>query len=279
MLVIDDNLTHRLVISETLVRWGLKPTLVPSGATALVEVQRAIEKAVPYRLILLDATMPEMDGFQTTMKLRGNPRFDGTIIMMLGSAAPQQDAERCLAIAVSLYLVKPLKIRALQEILLNAAAPAGEARMDQPKDEHEAKPIPRYILLVEDNPVNQQLAIRLLQKMGHTVVLACDGQEALQALAKKHFDLVLMDVQMPEMDGFAATAAIRTRETVTGAHIPIVAMTARAMKGDRERCLETGMDDYISKPVHQKELEGVIERNVSAGRQAKGTAAASHPAG
>src|SRR5262249_25209898 len=152
---------------------------------------------------------------------------------------------------VSHYMVKPIKMKGLLEILRNVVetdSPAVSAALSKSLAKPEEKPVtPRHILLAEDNPVNQQLAIRLLQKMGHTVVMTGNGREALEAFAKEEFDLILMDVQMPEMDGFAATGTIREQEKVSRKHIPIIAMTARAMKGDRERCLEAGMDDYISK--------------------------------
>jgi len=264
VLVVDDNASARLVLSEILARWKMKSTLVESGEDAIGAIENANRTGKPFGVVLLDSNMPGMDGFQTTLKLRGTPNFAGQIIMMLGSAAPQQDAERCLAIEVSHYLVKPVKLRNLLGILRTVAK--------SPEDSKEATPPihafggelapPQNILLVEDNPVNQQLAIRLLQKMGHTVTLANHGGESLALLEKKSFDLVLMDVQMPEMDGFAATAAIREQEKTTGQHLTIIAMTARAMKGDRENCLAAGMDDYISKPVHRKELNEVIVRNL-----------------
>jgi CheY-like chemotaxis protein len=267
VLVVDDNHTNRLVLNEVLTRWGMKPTLVESGPAALAAVETAVRNGTSYRIILLDAGMPDMDGFQTTVKLRSNPNCSSTVIMMLCSAAPQQDAERCLAIEITLYMVKPLKIRSLLEILQSVIAADSPTASPAPaeslvKTEDTLAPLPLRILLAEDNPVNQQLAVRLLQKMGHTVAMTGNGKEALEALEKNSYDIVLMDVQMPEMDGFAATAAIREQERSTGNHLPIIAMTARAMKGDRERCLEAGMDDYISKPVHRKELGEVIARNL-----------------
>jgi CheY-like chemotaxis protein len=198
------------------------------------------------------------------VKLRNIPEFSGQIVMMLGSAAPQQDAERCLAIEVSHYLVKPVKLRNLLGILRTVTTrPEDIKEATTPLNEFgdQIAP-PQHILLAEDNPVNQQLAVRLLQKMGHTVMLANHGKEALEILEKNIFDMVLMDVQMPEMDGFTATTAIREQEKTTGQHMTIIAMTARAMKGDRESCLAAGMDDYISKPVHRKELNEVIVRNL-----------------
>jgi signal transduction histidine kinase/DNA-binding response OmpR family regulator len=270
VLVVDDSPSTRMVLTEVLTRWGMRPTSVENGELALQEVENARNLASPYAVILLDSNLPEMDGFQTTVKLRNHPQFASQVIMMLGSAAPQQDAERCLAIEVSHYLVKPVKLRNLLGILCTVTGslvtgPAAPAP-DQNQLENVPAP-PLNLLLVEDNQVNQQLAIRLLQKMGHTVTLANHGKEALEALEKGHFDLVLMDVQMPEMDGFTATTAIREQERTTGQHLPIIAMTARAMKGDRESCLEAGMDDYISKPVHRKELNDVIVRNLPSKRK------------
>ncbi len=264
VLVVDDNPSARLVLSEILTRWKMKSTLVASGEGAVAAVDDASRMGKPYRLVLLDSNMPGMDGFQTTLKLRSTPNFDAQIVMMLGSAAPQQDAERCLAIEVSHYLVKPVKLRNLLGILRTVTTSPEDAKAaNAPLNEFgDQLAPPQKILLAEDNPVNQQLAIRLLQKMGHTVTLANHGGEALQMLEKSSFDLVLMDVQMPEMDGFTATAAVREQEKTTGQHLTIIAMTARAMKGDRESCLAAGMDDYISKPVHRKELNEVIVRNL-----------------
>ena len=265
VLVVDDSASARLVLSEILTRWKMKPTLVESGEAAAAAINNANRLGRPYRVVLLDSNMPGMDGFQTTLKLRNTPNFAAQIIMMLGSAAPQQDAERCLAIEVSHYLVKPVKLRNLLGILRTATtSPEDVTAANAPLNGlgDQLAP-PQKILLAEDNPVNQQLAIRLLQKIGHTVTLANHGKEALEILEKNSFDMVLMDVQMPEMDGFTATAAIREQEKTTGQHLTIIAMTARAMKGDRESCLAAGMDDYISKPVHRKELNEVIVRNLS----------------
>jgi signal transduction histidine kinase/DNA-binding response OmpR family regulator len=264
VLVIDDNPDSRAVVTEILKRWSMKPMEADSGEAAVAIVENAIQRETPFRIVLLDSNMPGMDGFQTTVKLRNITGFSSQIVMMLGSAAPQQDAERCLAIEVSHYLVKPVKLRNLLGILRAATTgPEDSKDATTPLNEYgdQIAP-PQRILLAEDNPVNQQLAIRLLQKMGHTVMLANHGQEALEILEKNNFDMVLMDVQMPEMDGFTATGAIREQEKTTGQHITIIAMTARAMKGDRESCLAAGMDDYISKPVHRKELNQVIVRNL-----------------
>jgi signal transduction histidine kinase/DNA-binding response OmpR family regulator len=264
VLVVDDNPATRVVVCEILKRWKMKPMEAESGEAAVEIVQDAIQKGTTYRVVLLDSNMPGMDGFQTTVKLRNIPEFSGQIVMMLGSAAPQQDAERCLAIEVSHYLVKPVKLRNLLGILRTVTTrPEDIKEATTPLNEFgdQIAP-PQRILLAEDNPVNQQLAVRLLQKMGHTVMLANHGKEALEILEKNIFDMVLMDVQMPEMDGFTATTAIREQEKTTAQHMTIIAMTARAMKGDRESCLAAGMDDYISKPVHRKELNEVIVRNL-----------------
>ena len=264
VLVVDDNSATRTVVMEILRRWQMKPMEADSGEAAVAAVENAIQKGTPHRIVLLDSNMPGMDGFQTTVKLRSILDFSAQIVMMLGSAAPQQDAERCLAIEVSHYLVKPVKLRNLLGILRTVTTnPEDIKEAVTPLNEFgEQIAPPQRILLAEDNLVNQQLAIRLLQKLGHSVTLASHGREALEILEKSNFDMVLMDVQMPEMDGFTATRAIREQERTTGQHLTIIAMTARAMKGDRESCLEAGMDDYISKPVHRKELNAVIVRNL-----------------
>src|ERR1041385_145973 len=264
VLVVDDNSATRTVVMEILRRWQMKPMEADSGEAAVAAVENAIQKGTPHRIVLLDSNMPGMDGFQTTVKLRSILDFSAQIVMMLGSAAPQQDAERCLAIEVSHYLVKPVKLRNLLGILRTVTTnPEDIKEAVTPLNEFgEQIAPPQRILLAEDNLVNQQLAIRLLQKLGHSVTLASHGREALEILEKNNFDMVLMDVQMPEMDGFTATRAIREQERTTGQHLTIIAMTARAMKGHRESCLEAGMDDYISKPFHRKKLNAVIVRNL-----------------
>jgi two-component system sensor histidine kinase/response regulator len=265
MLVVDDNATNRRILSELLTRWEAVPIAVDGGPPALIELDRALIAGTPFSLILLDAQMPEMDGFALAEQIFARPGLATATVMMLSSAGQRGDAARCREIGISAYLTKPIR----PSELLHAMGLALQGRIE-PQGAHlvtrhtirESAPDSRpglKILVAEDNPVNQQLAVRLLQKRGHTVVVAQDGQEALVALARDRFDLILMDVQMPGMGGFEATTAIRERERETGGRIPIVAMTARAMKGDREACLAAGMDAYVAKPISPKVLFDQIE--------------------
>jgi two-component system, sensor histidine kinase and response regulator len=266
VLVVDDNATNRRVLSGLLRLWMARPTAVDSGPAALTEIRRAAAAGETYSLLLVDAMMPDMDGFSLVEQLRNDPLIATTTIMMLTSADRQTDAARCRQLGMSGYLVKPVKADELQIAILAALggtslsnrlpAPGPRAPVPPPTD---VAPMPRRILLAEDNPVNQRVALHLLAKAGHSTLAVVNGREVLDALARETFDLILMDVQMPEMDGFEATRAIRAQEQETGRHIPIVAMTAHAMKGDRERCLAAGMDDYLSKPVQKAELLRVIQ--------------------
>jgi CheY-like chemotaxis protein len=230
----------------------------------LLELPAAREAGEPYGLILLDMHMPKMDGFQLVERIRERPGLSTATIMMLTSAGHQGDAERCKALGISAYLLKPIRQSELREAI---------ARVLGAKEQPGAIPlITRYslydardpnsvlrVLVVEDNAVNQRLTTRMLEKRGHRVVLAGNGREALEAYAKGSFDLVLMDVQMPEMDGFEATAAIREKENGSNSHLPVIALTAHAVKGYREKCLAAGMDGYLTKPIRPRELDDLLE--------------------
>jgi len=257
ILVVDDNATNRRVLEDTLRLWGATPTCADCGPAALTALHHA--GAQRYAAVLLDAMMPGMDGFEVAKQITADPILAGTPILMLTSADRQGDAARSRELGIAAYLVKPVKATELN-LALAAVIPAAEIPVvyTTPMQPSTAS-VPRLrILVAEDNPVNQRVAVRLLEKGGHSVMLANHGLEALAVLEKAEFDLVLMDVQMPEMDGFEATRVIREREVGTGKHLPIVAMTAHAMKGDRERCLTAGMDDYLAKPVQRTELERVL---------------------
>ncbi len=268
VLVVDDNRTNRRILDGMLKRWEMKPTLEEGGEEALAELLAARNAEDPYGLILLDMHMPGMDGFQFVERLRKRPELATATIMMLTSAGHRGDAERCKALGISAYLLKPIRQSELREAI---------ARVLKAKEQQGAIPlITRFslydardpssvlrVLLVEDNPVNQRLATRMLEKRGHRVVLAGNGREAVEALAKGKFDLVLMDVQMPEMDGIQATAAIREKEKGSDMHLPVIALTAHAMKGDREKCLAGGMDGYLTKPIRPRELDDVLENCLS----------------
>jgi CheY-like chemotaxis protein len=227
-------------------------------------LEKALDMGLPFPLVLVDANMPEMDGFALVEQIRRNPGLAGAAIMMLTSASHSGDVARCRELGVVQYLTKPIGqlelLEAIQQAVgssREAVAPAPQPSTDLPLRERRTG---FRILLAEDNLVNQMLAVRLLEKRGHHVQVAGDGREALEKLKTADFDLVLMDVQMPEMDGFEATAAIREREKATaGSHQIVIAMTAHAIAGDRERCLRAGMDGYVSKPFRLAELLKEIE--------------------
>jgi CheY-like chemotaxis protein len=265
VLAVDDNLTNRRILDEVLSGWQMWPTLCASAAEALQEALRAAQAGEPYELLLLDAHMPEMDGFELARLVKQQPVLAGLTMVMLTSAGEPSDVAACQALGIDSHLLKPIKQSDLLTALLNTL---DRARRPERKP---ASALPRgrslRILLAEDNAVNQKLGVRLLEKRGHSVVVVSTGTEALRQLGENRFDAVLMDVQMPEMDGLEATRSIRQREAETGGHVPIIAMTAHAMKGDRERCLAIGMDAYISKPIQPAELYETVDRltNGSAG--------------
>jgi CheY-like chemotaxis protein len=263
VLVVDDNATNRRILEEMLRRWDARPTAVDSGAAALAEMRRAIEIGEPYPLVLVDAVMPEMDGFALVERIRQDPTFAPPTIMMLTSADRKGDTNRCRNLGLAAYLVKPIKAAELRDAItscLDTNHPGPSPKLLAPGRTSaspapgETAVAPLRILLAEDNPVNQRVALHLLNKQRHATTVVGNGKEALAALEQQEYDLVLMDVQMPEMDGFEATRAVRAKEATTGRRLPIIAMTAHAMKGDRERCLAAGMDDYVSKPVHAGDL-------------------------
>ena len=260
VLVVDDNATNRRILQEIFVNWHMSPTITSGGREALAVLQKAKELGKPFPLVVTDMQMPDMDGFGLAERIKHNPILAGATIMMLTSGGQRGDAARCRELGVTAYLTKPVKQSELWDAVLAALGRTPlenePAALVTRHSLRESQQIYR-ILLAEDNRVNQSVATSLLEKRGHTVVVANNGREALALLAgaaHHKFDLVLMDVQMPEMDGFEATAAIRETEKEIGGHIPIVAMTAHAMKGDEERCLASGMDGYISKPIRQEDL-------------------------
>jgi signal transduction histidine kinase/DNA-binding response OmpR family regulator len=275
-LVVDDNATNRRILEQMLVRWQADVRGVESGTQALSAMEVALRSGHPYALVLLDANMPAMDGFAFAEEVRRRPALQSPAIMMLSSAHRPGDLARCRELGIAMHLTKPIgraDLRAaIVEVLLKTradqrAATGGPAEPAPPPSKPAAVPAADganrgqrklLILLAEDNPVNQRYAAVLLEKRGHEVVVAADGREALARIAERTFDVVLMDVQMPEMSGIDVTRRIRADEAGTGRHLPIVALTARAMKGDRELCLEAGMDAYASKPVNRDELMAAI---------------------
>jgi CheY-like chemotaxis protein len=207
-----------------------------------------------------------VDGFALAGQIKQSADLAGAVLLMLSSAGRPEDTARCARLGIATYLTKPIKQSELLDAILAARHRAGPDERDRTAEGVTPALVrPLRVLLAEDSAINQQLAVRLLEKAGHTVTVANNGREAVEALQREAFDLVLMDVQMPEMGGFEATAALRAREQSTGQHIPIIAMTAHAMKGDRERCLAAGMDDYVSKPVRARDLFDAIARSVASG--------------
>ena len=261
VLIVDDNGTNRRILELMLKRWGMLPKSVKSGAEAIVELLTASTSGQQYELIISDVLMPGMDGFSFVERVRQEPKLSAAKIMMLTSSGQRGDAARCEELGISAYAMKPVRQSELRDVI---------SRLLGEKD-NEGPLITRYslataqsaltslrILVAEDNAVNQKLVARLLEKRGHKVKVVANGREAVDSLDQNSFDLVLMDMQMPEMDGFEATAEIREREKKTGHHTPIIALTAHAMKGDRERCLDAGMDGYLSKPIRAQELDDLL---------------------
>ena len=263
-LVVDDNLSNRRLLDELLGHWGMKPSLAECGKRGLALLEQTNQAGIPFPLILLDCQLPDMNGFTFAQRVKADPRCKGAIIMMLTSGGQRGDASRCRELGIAAYLVKPIQESELLEAILKVLGHKVESPLQPPAlvTRHSLRQDRQHlrILLAEDNPVNQMVAVRLLQKLGHTVMVVGNGREALAMLDEKNFDLIIMDVQMPEMDGFETTRLIREKEAATGKHMPIIAMTAHAMKGDRERCLAAGMDRYVAKPIHPAELFEAIQR-------------------
>lgn len=257
VLVADDNAMNRSILEKNLGKWQMRPTLVDSGIAALAAAREAQGRGEPFRLVLLDVNMPGMDGFMTAAKLKEEAGAGALTIMMLASSDQTKDAARCREMGLSSYLVKPVRQTALRKAISAAlgglpALRVTARQMDLTKPHLTGRSL--HILLAEDNIVNQRVAIGILERAGHTVTLAEDGKKAVAAFKASRFDLVLMDIQMPEMSGLEATAAIRAHESEHGGHVPIIALTAYAMAGDRARCLEGGADGYVCKPIKLVEL-------------------------
>jgi len=265
VLVVDDNSTNRRILEGMLKRWEMRPVAVKGGEEALAQLVSAREAGEALGLIVTDMHMPKMDGFALVERIRRRPELSTATIMMLTSAGHRGDAERCQKLGVSAYLLKPIRQSELREAIarvLGAREQEGKIPLITRFSLGDARDGSDFlrVLVAEDNPVNQRLIVRLLEKRGHRVALADNGRQALAALEKESFDLVLMDVQMPEMDGFEATSAIRMKEKNSGLYQTIIALTAHAMKGDREKCLAEGMDGYLTKPIRPQELDEVLAR-------------------
>jgi CheY-like chemotaxis protein len=267
VLVVDDNATNRQILEQILHNWGLTPVAVSRASRALHELDAARRGGSPFPLMITDVHMPEMDGFQLVSAVRDRAEFRDLRLILLSSAASPDDARKCRELEVGAYLTKPVKQSELLDAILAVMGTgaaheetAGEVR--EPAGSHAQRPL--RVLLAEDSPANQRLAIGLLTRRGHHVTLAETGEQAVALYESEPFDLILMDVEMPHMDGLQATRLIRRWEQSRQRHTPIIAMTAHAMAGDRERCLQAGMDDYIAKPIRLQALYERLRRLVPA---------------
>jgi PAS domain S-box-containing protein len=261
VLIVDDNATNRRILEEVFTSWRMWPVAVDGGVAALAELEKKSRAGQSFAVVLLDGHMPDMDGFTLAQRIAHDRRYAGTGLVMLTSAGEPEDVARCRKLGISAYLTKPIKQSELFDVVVSVI---GEPVVERPKSlkKPRSKRGGLHVLLAEDNQVNQLVAKRILERLGHVATVVSSGREAVSAAQAGKYDVIAMDVQMPEMDGLEATAAIRRWELTTGMHIPILAMTAHAMKGDRERCLEAGMDGYTSKPIRIKELEQALAKIV-----------------
>jgi CheY-like chemotaxis protein len=304
VLIVDDNKTNRGILEHMTRGWGMHPVAVEDGEAALAMLREQRTAGPPFQLVLLDLYMPGLDGFDVAERIRRDPSLAGATIMMLTSGQGLSDADRCRELGVSAFLLKPIRqaeLRAAVSRVLRTASTSlaplalltSQPLGDTPQTSAPAAASPQQlllptralpladgrlrILLAEDNEVNQLLALHTLRRHGHVVVMAQDGEEAVDAFTRESFDLILMDVQMPVMGGFDATRRIREMEAAgvtpgeaeRPGRVPIIAMTAYAMKGDRESCLDAGMDDYIAKPIKMRELLTTINRVMSRSQPAE----------
>jgi PAS domain S-box-containing protein len=268
VLVVDDNATSRQILEEMIANWRMKPVTAKDGRSAIEILRRAHKDGHPFRLALLDAHMPAMDGFEVASHLKHDPHLHGTTVILLTSAGHTEDMARAKSLGAAASVAKPVKQSDLWDAIITALHVAGrqKARPSVAQRRSRTAQHPLRILLAEDNPVNQEVAVHLIERRGHSVIVAENGREAVEAIERHKFDLVLMDVQMPEMGGLEATRVIREKEKGSGHHLPIIAMTAHAMQGDREQCIESGMDGYLAKPIDPKTflqtVEGISARSV-----------------
>jgi CheY-like chemotaxis protein len=263
VLIVDDNATNRTILVEMLRARGMKPLAVENGEATLAALEQARADGCPYPLAILDFHLPDMDGSTLAARIRAQAELRDTHLFMLTPSGQRGDAVRYRELGIEVYLLKPVKPSALFEAIARSLGQPAAGLL--PLTRHLLNESRRKlrVLLAEDNAINQKLAVNLLEKQGHSVTVANDGNEAVAAVEDGEFDVVLMDVQMPNMSGLEATAAIRALERGTGRHLPIVAMTAHAMKGDEERCLAAGMDGYISKPIQPDHMMDVIAQITS----------------
>jgi signal transduction histidine kinase/CheY-like chemotaxis protein len=264
VLIVDDNLVNRRILHGQLTRWGARPTAVAGGQAALDAMAAATTAGRPFALVLLDVNMPALDGFEVAKRIAARPDLAGSTVMMLSSSGYPGETARCHELGVSAYLTKPIQSADLHAAIgralrLTPQAASAARPVSRPAAVHAVRPL--RVLLAEDNIVNQRVAVGVMRKRGHVITVVNTGVEALAALERETFDIVLMDLQMPEMGGLEATIAIRMREKGTGHHLRIVAMTAHAMHGDRDRCLAAGMDGYLSKPIDPILLHAILEQD------------------
>ena len=279
VLIVDDNATNRRILHEVLTSWRMRPITIESGAAGLAILEESLRADQPFSVVLLDGHMPDMDGFAVAERIHRDRRYGGLKVVLLTSAGQPEDVARCRKLGISAYLTKPIKQSELFDVITSAVGRTVAGRPTASKSHTIVRHAQRAlrVLVAEDNQVNQLVATRTFENLGHRVTVVTNGREALDAVRTGKFDLIAMDVQMPEMDGFEATSAIRDWEKPTGTHTPIIAMTARAMKGDRERCLGAGMDGYISKPVRIQELREVIAQLIGASQSAPPHRSAKEP--
>ncbi|MBC7897352.1 MAG: response regulator, partial [Cytophagaceae bacterium] len=260
VLVVDDNATNRRILEEVLRGWGMRPTLVDGGTAAVQALQDAYDTGAPFDLGLIDFQMPDLDGFALAELIRSRPEFSTTLLLMLSSVGHRGDTIRSRERGIAMYLTKPVRQSVLLDALLTVRA-GSDARpaASVPAKAPEQSGVSLRVLLAEDNAVNSLVVTALLAKRGHTIVAVTDGRQAVDAAARQTFDVALMDVQMPELDGLEATQAIRAAEALSGGpRLPIIALTAHAMKGDREACLAAGMDGYLPKPINAADLFSLL---------------------
>jgi len=266
VLIVDDNATSRRILEERLQSWGMRPVVADSAKVALSELVDAADKGRAFDLVVSDVVMPETDGFQLVESIRKSPEIRVPTVVMLSSTERPGDLARCRELDIKGYVHKPITASDLRDAMLQAI---GRSEHEQATGDSAGMPAMATrqlnVLIADDHEANRRLAARILEKRGHRISCAATGAEAVTSVRDHRFDVVVMDVQMPKMDGFAATAAIREMEKETGDHVPIIAMTAYAMKGDRERCLTAGMDAYIAKPIRADQLEVLVESLGTAG--------------
>ena len=267
VLIVDDNATNRTVFHHYLTAWGMQSESVEGGPQGLAALRMAVDHNQPYDLALLDYHMPEMNGLDLARAIIADPALAPLKLVVLSSLGQRGEAKAADYVRIAAWLTKPVRQSQLFDCLATTFSqssqkerPQPTARVAPPLREETALQHRPLVLVAEDNAVNQKLAVHMLEKLGYRADVVADGHEALEALSRIPYSAVLMDCQMPELDGFEATREIRARENIRGTHLPIIAMTANAMRGDRERCLEAGMDDYLPKPVKPEELKAVLAR-------------------